>query len=106
MWLVSEPPTHLLDLCHIGERANERLWLNLRPLGRCDGGRAMPRRKVRDRGEAADRGATGGLAGLAAGVDSEHEGAGIVVAGGGKVWVVVPARVRGHPIPSGSLHNG
>ena len=56
-------------------------------------------------GATADRRATAGLAGAAAGVGGGHEGAGIVAAGGGKVRVVVPAHVRGLPIPSGSLHN-
>ena len=44
---------------------------------------------------AADRGTTAGRGGAAAGVDGGHQGAGIVVAGGGKVWVVVPTHLRG-----------
>ena len=58
--LVLEPPTYLLDLCHIGERADGRLGLDfcrLKMLRRAAG----HAEEGRDRAAAADRGATAGL---------------------------------------------
>ena len=112
--MVPQPPTHLLDLCHMGERAKQRLRLKLRRLGRCEGGcaigqrrRGAPRRRAMRRNPGGPRQRHIGvplrffvvrLLGLMVGMRRR-----VLWWQGGKVRV--PANVRGLPIPSGSLYH-
>ena len=126
--LVPHPPSHLLDLCQIGEWAEQRLRLKVKRLARCARGRAIgqgrraalwrrairqgrreaPRRRAmwrRRRGTPRQRRIGGPLRvlvvrllGLTVGTRRR-----VLRWRGGKLRV--PVHVRGRPIPGGSLHN-
>ena len=103
--LVPEPPTHLPDLPLIAERAGQRLGLNLRRLGRCEGRRSMRRRRQRTARQrpigvplqvVVER-----LQGWKVNIRRR-----VLWWQRRKVWVVVSALLRELPIPNGSPHNG